>query len=267
MRERMTGMGQTLAARLALPLAVGLLLGLIGPFGTYGALPLGRRLVYWLALVSLNWMLADAIVRRVDAVLGPALPARRASVPLLGALATAFPATGVVALAGGRSGLGWPGNVAVLFGQVLLLLAAISLPVYAWEDGQEARASPATGPPFPDPVPVEEAAQSARIEALARFARRFPAPLPGQLLCLEMQDHYLVAHTTGGSPMVLCRMEDAARELEPVGLRVHRSWWVARGALEGTEREGQRLFLRLKDGRRVPVGRSFRARLRAAGWT
>jgi DNA-binding LytR/AlgR family response regulator len=41
---------------------------------------------------------------------------------------------------------------------------------------------------------------------------------------------------------------------------------VAADAVDGIEREGQRILLRLSDGRRVPVGRSFRPGLREAGW-
>ena len=81
-----------------------------------------------------------------------------------------------------------------------------------------------------------------------------------------MQDHYLVVHHSGGSEMILCRMEDAARELGALGWRVHRSWWVAADAVYGPEREGQRILLRLTDDRRVPVGRSFHSDLKAAGW-
>jgi DNA-binding LytR/AlgR family response regulator len=66
--------------------------------------------------------------------------------------------------------------------------------------------------------------------------------------------------------MILCRMEDAMRELGGLGQRVRRSWWVAADAVEGVEREGQRTFLRLADRRRVPVGRSYRPDLKAAGW-
>jgi DNA-binding LytR/AlgR family response regulator len=66
--------------------------------------------------------------------------------------------------------------------------------------------------------------------------------------------------------MILCRMEDAARELGDLGRRVHRSWWVAADAVEAVEREGQRTLLRLNDGRHVPVGRSFRPDLKAADW-
>lgn len=66
--------------------------------------------------------------------------------------------------------------------------------------------------------------------------------------------------------MILCRTEDAARKFAGLGRRIHRSWWVAAEAVAGVERAGQRTLLRVVDGRRVPVGRSFRPGLKAAGW-
>lgn len=259
MRERLAH----LSLRLGPPIGVGLVLGLIGPFGTFDQLPTTHRLGYWLAVVSANWLLADAVLRRLDAVVGDRMPMPGLTVPLLGACLAAVPATGVVALANGLSGIGWPDDVAVLFGQVLLLLAAISLPVYTWEDMRERVASEA------DPAASQGAGSEASLSdtnGLSLFMARLSAPLEGRLLCLEMQDHYLVVHHSGGSEMILCRMEDAARELDGLGRRVHRSWWVAAAAVESAEREGQRTFLRLTDGRRVPVGRSFRPDLREAGW-
>lgn len=261
MRERLT----RLSLRLGPPLGVGLVLGLIGPFGTFDALPPGRRVAYWLAVVSVNWLLADALIRRVDALAEGRWPLPRLTVPLSGALLAAVPATGMVALAHGFSGLGWPGNVALLFGQVLLLLAAIALPVYAWEAGPaHAAQAPVAG--VARGAPGNAQARAADPDGLKRFAARLRGPLGGRLLCLEMQDHYLKVHHSAGSEMILCRMEDAARDLDAVGRRVHRSWWVARDAVETVERDGQRTALRLIDGRRVPVGRSFRADLKAAGW-
>jgi hypothetical protein len=259
-----------LVCRLSLPLGVALVLGLIGPFGTFELLPVERRLPYWLAVISVNWLLTDATLRHVYAVAGDQVPVPGLLVPLSGACLAAVPATGVVAVANGLAGLGWPENVALLFGQVLLLLAAISLPVYAWEDMQERIAA------MPDPAPPEAASSGGEPDGIAArqpggdglslFAARLSAPLGGRLLCLEMQDHYLKVHHSTGSEMILCRMEDAARELESLGRRVHRSWWVAADAVQGVEREGQRILLRLTDGRRVPVGRSFRPTLKAAGW-
>lgn len=262
MRERLA----RLSIRLAPPLGVGLVLGLIGPFGTYDLLPAAPRLAYWLAVVSVNWLLADAILRRVDTVAGDRLPAPRLLVPLSGACLAAVPATGVVALANGLSGIGWPGNVAVLLGQVLLLLAAIALPVYTWEDmPEQVSARPDSSEPD-SPVTSDAGSEAQGRPGLSLFAARLPGPLEGRLLCLEMQDHYLVVHHSVGSEMILCRMEDAARDLDGLGHRVHRSWWVATGAVAGVEREGQRTFLRLTDDRYVPVGRSYRADLKAVGW-
>jgi hypothetical protein len=217
-----------------------------------------------------NWLLADAVLRRLDTVAGERMPLPRLTVPLFGACLVAVPATGVVALANGLSGIGWPDNVAVLFGRVLLLLAAISLPVYTWEDMQERIAA------MPDPAPSEGVPSEAALsetetrqpggDGLSLFTARLSAPLAGRLLCLEMQDHYLKVHHRDGSEMILCRMEDAARELGALGRRVHRSWWVAADAVDRVEREGQRTLLRLTDGRHVPVGRSYRHELKAAGW-
>ena len=266
MRERLAH----LTLKLGPPLGVGVVLGLIGPFGTYQLLSIGPRLAYWLAVVSVNWLLADAIVRRVDALLGASLPVRPLIVPIAGACLAAAPATGVVSMANGLSGIGWPENVAVLFGQVTLLLAAIALPVYTWEDMQERvrRRPDPSRPVTASAMPHMSRGETARpgADGFALFCARLPKPLGGRLLCLEMQDHYLVVHHACGSEMILCRMEDAARELDGLGLRVHRSWWVAADAVEGSDREGQRTLLRLTDGRRVPVGRSFRADLKAAGW-
>jgi hypothetical protein len=262
MRERLA----RLSLRLGPPIGVGLVLGLIGPFGTYGLLPLCPRLTYWLAVVSANWLLADAVLRWVETMAGDRMPMRRLTVPLVGACLAAVPATGVVALANGLSGIGWPGNVALIFGQVLLLLAAIALPVYTWEDQQE-RMAAIPAPRMPGVPSVPDARGGSRTPSgLSLFAARLPAPLEGRLLCLEMQDHYLTVHHSGGTEMILCRMEDAARELDGLGRRVHRSWWVAADAVDGVEREGQRTLLRLTGGRRVPVGRSFRPDLREAGW-
>ena len=266
MRERMS----RLSLRLGPPIGVGLVLGLIGPFGTFDLLPTAPRLAYWLAVISVNWLLVDAVLRRLDAVAGARLPVPSLTVPLVGACLATVPATGVVALANGLSGIGWPDDVAVLFGRVLLLLAAISLPVYTWEDMQEriaAMPDPATseGDPSRD-EPEEIGALQPAGDGLSLFAARLSAPLEGRILCLEMQDHYLKVHHSAGSEMILCRMEDAARELDGLGRRVHRSWWVAEDVVDRVERDGQRTFLRLSDDRRVPVGRSFRPDLKAAGW-
>ena len=101
----------------------------------------------------------------------------------------------------------------------------------------------------------------------AALLARLPESKRGELRHLRMQDHYIEVHTDKGMEMVLLRFRDALQEVEWVdGMRVHRSHWVARAAVDGVERRGGRVTLRLVDGTRVPVSRSFAPALRARGW-
>lgn len=67
--------------------------------------------------------------------------------------------------------------------------------------------------------------------------------------------------------MLLMRLADAIAETGgDTGMQVHRSHWVAYGAVEGLEREAgktPRLILVMSDGARVPVSRSHAAAVRA----
>ena len=49
-------------------------------------------------------------------------------------------------------------------------------------------------------------------------------------------------------------------------MQVHRSWWVARGAIEDARRGDGRATLTLKDGSEVPVSRTYAKALREKGW-
>jgi DNA-binding LytR/AlgR family response regulator len=50
------------------------------------------------------------------------------------------------------------------------------------------------------------------------------------------------------------------------GLRVHRSWWVARHAVAEVAAAGNALQLRLTNGLDVPVSRERRLLLKSNGW-
>ena len=87
------------------------------------------------------------------------------------------------------------------------------------------------------------------------------------LLALQMEDHYLRIHTALGSDLILLRLRDALAELGPErGLQVHRSWWVANGAVASVERSAGRAVLVLHNGLQVPVSKSFRDKVKEAGW-
>jgi len=104
-------------------------------------------------------------------------------------------------------------------------------------------------------------------QAAPDFFRRIPPALGRDLLALEMEDHYLRIHTAIGSDLILLRLRDALTELgQASGLQVHRSWWVANDAVASAGRDGSRSVLVLRNGLHVPVSKSFRDRVKEAGW-
>ena len=99
------------------------------------------------------------------------------------------------------------------------------------------------------------------------FFRRVPPALGRDLLALEMEDHYLRIHTVLGSDLILLRLRDALAELGPTrGRQVHRSWWVAEGAVVSAERSAGRTLLVLRNGLSMPVSKSFHEQVKEAGW-
>ncbi len=82
-----------------------------------------------------------------------------------------------------------------------------------------------------------------------------------------MEDHYLRIHTALGSDLILLRLRDALGELGPGrGRQVHRSWWVAEGAIASVDRTAGRLVLVLRNGLRVPVSKTYRDQVKESGW-
>ncbi|EBV3599940.1 LytTR family transcriptional regulator, partial [Salmonella enterica subsp. enterica serovar Virchow] len=88
----------------------------------------------------------------------------------------------------------------------------------------------------------------------------------GQLTHLSMQDHYVDVRTDNGGAMVLMRLSDAIAETRGVeGLQIHRSHWVALGAVQKAIRRGGRPYVIMKDGTELPVSRSYLDTVRSAG--
>lgn len=119
---------------------------------------------------------------------------------------------------------------------------------------------------------AERRAEQERVDAanaiptIGRLKRR-PEGLNGRIQYMQMEDHYLRVHTDEGEGLALYRMSDAAADLADTdGMQVHRSWWVARGAVRDVRRERHKKTLIVKDGTEIPVGRSFEKALREGGW-
>ena len=237
---------------------VALVLAASGAFGTEPA-PFGVRLGYWLlALFSgVAWGVPLSILfERRDWFRHPVQ-----AVTLL-TLSIAVPQTVVVwALSNWIFGGSFhTGSLLSYALPVFIVTAAMStLNVMANRDPPMTHAHPA--PPGGSPTEHQP-------EAPARFLDRLPKKLRGaRLIAIAAEDHYLRLHTDRGSDLILMRLSDAIAELDGIeGAQTHRSWWVAKEAVQGAETGDGRAVLKLNGGVEAPVSRTYAKSLREAGW-
>jgi hypothetical protein len=101
---------------------------------------------------------------------------------------------------------------------------------------------------------------------LSASAAPITAPLGGEVLALQMEDHYVRVHRPAGSELILMPLGRAIEAVEADGLRTHRSWWVAAHAVAAVEGNARSMRLKLSNGLVAPVARSAVTHLKAAGW-
>ena len=253
---------------------IGVVLALIGPFGSFGD-PLVIRLMVWVGFAWVGYALyapIDTLAQR----LAPFLDLPEWSLRVVGCLIASVPMAVVVwSLPRWPDRISWPGASAAFehYLYVLFIGAVITLvTTIVRHRAQDEPAPRGTGEPRPVPsgAPAPAApVSSAPVPSVprARFLDRLPADLGTELIALEMEDHYVRAHTALGSDLVLMRLRDAMAELEGVeGMQVHRSWWVARHSVEDVRRDGRNVRLVLESGLEAPVSRANVQLLKDAGW-
>ena len=227
--------------------AAGVFLGLLGPFGTFSG-TLWQRVAYWTAMAWGGFAVFAVSRRLVLARFGPrprpawawlAGYAVMMSAPL--GLVSWLMAAAIWPGAGRHGGL-TPGvwyleSLTITAGYVALFAMLRS------RQGRPARTTLPSSPP-----------------GLLGVS-------PSEVLCLQMEDHYVRVHTAGGSRLVLATLAQGIGALgRSAGLRVHRSWWVAEKAVAGAVSEGRNLRLILTNGLSAPVARSSVPAVREAGW-
>lgn len=247
---------RALVIELAVIIGIGVLLAALGPFGSFIG-TFASRLLYWIPAVMVGY----AIFRPISIIasrIADALHISQTIALYVGGLVAAVPGTVGIAILGGFRFQGTP-SVEDLFGLYVnvailgLVVATIFLLI--------ARIDESADPDTP---------RSARVsppETSPRFLDRLPPAWNGELRALEMEDHYVRAHGPDGrSELMLMRMRDAETELEGFeGLRVHRSWWVAKEAVVGRRRDGRKWLLKLAGGLEAPVARDRVSELREKG--
>lgn len=252
--SRTAAVAQALARAAAVAAAAGVFMAMAGAFGS-GEAPLPQRLGYWLTTMILASGIGTAFFlpaylngwlnRRP--ILGSAIVALAMSAPLTVLVwclsRTFFPQ--FITRSWRYLPAYWPAVA-----MVSLVMTAINhLAADRAGRRQVTHAAPAGAAPV-------------------KFLDRIPLKLRGgELYAVQAEDHYLRLHTSKGSDLILMRLADAVAELEGIeGAQTHRSWWVARAAVQDARRSDGRAVLTLKTGIEAPVSRSYAGVLRNAGW-
>lgn len=238
---------------LAMLVAIGLLMGFLGPFASE-RVPTVWRYVYWMLCIVGGGLIGIVI----DAVLSRSMAVTWRRVAVVTVLMTPLVSLHVLTtehlLMGGR--FDWTGYLRLVFVQVWpISLAVMVVRTLLW------RRPPArveTRTVIAAPLPEAEATFRRRLSAKRRSAR---------LIAVEAHDHYLKVHTDAGEELITLRFADALEELARAhGWRVHRSWWVAAEAIEGVRWRRGNGEVRLAGGIEAPVSRTYAPVLKDAGW-
>ncbi len=224
-----------------------LVVGLIGPFGTYAAMGVAPRLAYWTAVVIGTAAIGTLGASFFERLLEPHLN-RFLAAALAGASAGPFIAAAVALINVGVFG---PGATVIDLVTLALYCSLISAAVTVVS------------------VVLEKPANAAAVADAPRLPpllERLPRSQRGRLIHIAVSDHYVDVTTDRGKSLILMRLSDAIRETSPAaGLQVHRSHWVALDAVKRGTRVGGKPVLELENGTVVPVSRTYLDAVRTAG--
>lgn len=231
--------------------AAALVLTLAGAFET-GDEPLYKRLIYWLAMMAAGsaWgqLCQHWLAKRVDMDARPWLHIF---------VLTAIVSAPMCLLVWAATGLFFGGQLYPVSALPLLVVPVVTV-----------TAAVCTLVVFLGRATPVQTHASADTAEPPRFIERLPPRLrAARLIAVQAEDHYLRLHTDQGSDLILMRLSDALTELEGLeGAQTHRSWWVAKDAVNGATAGDGRATLDLEGGLTAPVSRRYARALREAGW-
>ncbi|HEX8470697.1 MAG TPA: LytTR family DNA-binding domain-containing protein [Brevundimonas sp.] len=233
--------------------AIGLLMGFLGPFDSESA-PVLLRYLYWMICLIGCGLIGVA----ADDWLSRRIPMTWRRVAVVSLLVTPPGSLLVLTTQNVLMGqpFGWQVFLNLLWQVWPIVLAVMAVRSLVW------RRMPVrveTRTVIAPPLPEAEAAFRRRLSAKRRTAR---------LIAIEADDHYLKVHTDAGEELVTLRFADALAELAGAyGWRIHRSWWVSAEAVEAVRWRRGVGEMRLVGGLTAPVSRTYAPMLKEAGWS
>lgn len=239
------------------------ILAFLAPFGTY-RFDLLDRVGYWTVLMA-AWLVlslaASWLVWHLPVLRDLSEAQRRITAVVFATL----PMIVVVGVANNMMN-GWQpyvDEVTELFFSILLIGGGCTYLadrlVAGLTESPAARAAVAPSGAEPD-QPANPIAPVAEGPTDTALIERLPPHIRGEILCLQVEDHYVRVHSRNSSAMVLMRFSDALRGIDHIpGAQVHRSWWVANDAVIGLRKTGRTAQLTLSNGTAVPVSQPYLA--------
>jgi len=232
---------------------LGLVLGMLGPFGSY-AMPLLSRLTYWVVVFNLGYFIyyiAHQITRwlftnkQMDNQLNQVIlfitPTLLALIPL--SYLVAFATQSII-----NSDIGLTPLALKVLSQVLGLGLVIDfLMGLIYQDTTKKKQNNVAKPG-------------------QAFINRLPKELGEDLICFVMEDHYMVVYTEKGNHMLLMRMKDAVIELKGYhGMQVHRSSWIVVSKVKHVKKISRKTILIMNNGIEISVSKKFIPAIKEAG--
>lgn len=227
---------------------------LAGPFGSFSELSAPLRLLFWgpiFVSAFLTFAVSHAILVHLLKVEG--LIRQRIMIYLMFSAVFSPLLYGFIVF-GPFAWTGLDVSFAVLSSWVLLTAGTCSA-VFAIMNPEAVFA-------LPEDAPEQDTLTKSRL-----FRRITGAAQGVSITRLTVNDHYvLVGLSDGSEQRLLMRLSDAIAEMDDeVGFITHRSHWVSQRHITGFTFDGRRELLELTTGIRVPVSRTYRPILVAAG--
>ena len=259
------------------PTALALLIASVNPART-DAWPLPYTLAYWLIAVHSSWLLKDACTRVCSLFLRPRNIGLLA-VLLAGSALSIIPNFFMmrVLISGFSVEMGGFADVAVLprfgashlFGNSAMAMAIwvslnvafvklLRIPRFGYYPASKASSNVGGYSSAPTTADGLESETIPPSQTMPPFLNRLDRSI-GQLYALQAEQHYIRVIGSAGESLIRYRMSDAVDEAELAfeGLRVHRSWWIAKDAAVAIKKHGRERRVVLPDGREVPVSRTY----------
>jgi hypothetical protein len=253
-------------------------LGFLGPFGTYLAGDLVSRAVSWAMLLFGAYTVARPVME-LWGWMARITHLPQAPLVFWGMILSSVPMALLWRVSGAPEANLIGGYASIFSFTVLCSLLVMAVAWWAertdaslfrheggeWTPEPAIPASlpvPIDGRPARDPARGDATGAAATSPAHPRLRARLSAGFGGEILALESEDHYVRVHGPRGSELLLIRLRDAIAEMDGLpGEQTHRSWWVARDAVESVHSRGRGCEIKLTNGERALVARDSVERL------